>query len=234
MPRKPSFQVDLQAVGSSRRSSQRAWNRAGQGLPQPMRRSFVRPQSSPCRLGHPEKSVSPFHEFRIFTLLPLVRGKRFKSMSVAIVWFRKSLRLDDNPALMQACSSPSIRSVIPFYAFDPELFGESLEKLGPPEFASSGKPSGFGLSLKVTARTRLGARKARTRLLALARMQGAELSLLSSDYCSEPYGRSSPNESVRVFRRISPMSKSGLPRPHTPCWTSRKPSPKQISKTPKT
>lgn len=51
-------------------------------------------------------------------------------MSVAIVWFRKSLRLDDNPALMQACSSPSIRSVIPLYVFDPELFGESLEKLG--------------------------------------------------------------------------------------------------------
>lgn len=41
--------------------------------------------------------------------------------STAIVWFRRDLRLDDNPALKQACSDHD--DVIPLYIFDPEAEG---------------------------------------------------------------------------------------------------------------
>ena len=128
-------------------------------------------------------------------------------MSVAIVWFRKSLRLDDNPALMQACSSHPIRSVIPLYVFDPELFGESLEKLGSARvrfLLESLRDLARSLKEKHGQELVLARGKPEQVLLALARMQGAELSLLSSDYCSEPYGRSLTQRIGACFQKDFP------------------------------
>ena len=41
-------------------------------------------------------------------------------MSVAILWFRKSLRLHDNEALTWACSSDEVDSILPIFIFDEE------------------------------------------------------------------------------------------------------------------
>ena len=113
-------------------------------------------------------------------------------MSVAIVWFRKSLRLDDNPALLQVCSDPSIQSVLPIYILDPEIHGESFEKIGHARIR-------FLLESLEDLSTRIKEKFGQKLLFAqgnpheilstLARILGTDLCLLTSDYCSEPYGR---------------------------------------------
>ena len=51
-------------------------------------------------------------------------------MTVAVVWFRKSLRLHDNEALTWACSSDEVDSILPIFIFEEqELRGEG-EGLG--------------------------------------------------------------------------------------------------------
>ena len=46
-------------------------------------------------------------------------------MTVAVLWFRKSLRLHDNEALTWACSSDEVDSILPIFIFDEEeLRGE--------------------------------------------------------------------------------------------------------------
>ena len=51
-------------------------------------------------------------------------------MTVAIVWFRKSLRVHDNQALSWACSSDEIKSILPVYIFGEEIREGSTEKMG--------------------------------------------------------------------------------------------------------
>ena len=50
-------------------------------------------------------------------------------MKTSVVWFRKSLRLHDNPALIAACENEQIDSVLPLFIIDPDLLGENYEKL---------------------------------------------------------------------------------------------------------
>ena len=46
-------------------------------------------------------------------------------MTVAVLWFRKSLRLHDNEALTWACSSDEVDSILPIFIFEEEdLRGE--------------------------------------------------------------------------------------------------------------
>ena len=51
-------------------------------------------------------------------------------MTVAVLWFRKSLRLHDNEALAWACSSDEVDSVLPIYIFDEEELREEGGGLG--------------------------------------------------------------------------------------------------------
>jgi cryptochrome len=50
-------------------------------------------------------------------------------MTVAIVWFRKSLRIHDNHALSWACESEEITSIIPIYIFEEQIDLYSTKKM---------------------------------------------------------------------------------------------------------
>ena len=52
-------------------------------------------------------------------------------MSTAVVWFRKCLRLHDNPALFQVCEDENIKHILPIYILDSEIVGKDFEKLSP-------------------------------------------------------------------------------------------------------
>ena len=52
-------------------------------------------------------------------------------MKTSIVWFRKSLRLHDNPALTAACENENVDSILPLYIFDPDTVGENYQKWSP-------------------------------------------------------------------------------------------------------
>ena len=127
-------------------------------------------------------------------------------MSVAIVWFRKSLRLDDNPALSQVCSDPSIQSVLPIFILDPKLHGESFVKIGHARIR-------FLLESLEDLSTRIKEKLGQKLLFAqgnpheilstLARILGSDLCLLTSDYCSEPYGRTLTDKIEHSFHKLS-------------------------------
>ena len=51
-------------------------------------------------------------------------------MSTSVVWFRKSLRLHDNPGLTQACEDSSVDFILPIFILDPKVVGEKFEKYG--------------------------------------------------------------------------------------------------------
>ena len=51
-------------------------------------------------------------------------------MTVAVLWFRKSLRLHDNEALTWACSSDEVDSILPIYIFDEGEIDGGGEALG--------------------------------------------------------------------------------------------------------
>jgi len=51
-------------------------------------------------------------------------------MSTSIVWFRKSLRLHDNPVLTEAYEDSRIEKIIPLFILDPNIVGKDYEKLG--------------------------------------------------------------------------------------------------------
>ena len=50
-------------------------------------------------------------------------------MSTAVVWFRKCLRLHDNPSLAQVCDDASIQHIVPIYILDSAIVGKDFEKL---------------------------------------------------------------------------------------------------------
>ena len=51
-------------------------------------------------------------------------------MPTAIVWFRKCLRLHDNPALTWACESSEVDSILPVFIMDEELGSEGTGGIG--------------------------------------------------------------------------------------------------------
>ena len=74
-------------------------------------------------------------------------------MSACVVWFRKSLRLHDNPALTAACQEKGISSIIPLYVLDPNILGQDFEKFGPNRLSFLfRKPARLGFSTLVRVR----------------------------------------------------------------------------------
>lgn len=51
-------------------------------------------------------------------------------MAVAILWFRKSLRLHDNPSLTWVCNSDEITTIIPIYIFEDDISKSSNSRMG--------------------------------------------------------------------------------------------------------
>jgi cryptochrome len=52
-------------------------------------------------------------------------------MNTSIVWFRKSLRLHDNPALSTASEDEDVQNILPLFIVDPDLLGEDYNKHSP-------------------------------------------------------------------------------------------------------
>ena len=52
-------------------------------------------------------------------------------MKTSIVWFRKSLRLHDNPALVAACENEQVGFILPLFIIDPDMFGGKFENWSP-------------------------------------------------------------------------------------------------------
>ena len=51
-------------------------------------------------------------------------------MVVAVVWFRNSLRIHDNPVLSWVYESENVDSILPIYIFDEEIQQKSTRTMG--------------------------------------------------------------------------------------------------------
>ena len=51
-------------------------------------------------------------------------------MKVAIVWFRNSLRIHDNPVLSWAYDSDNADVILPIYIFEEEIYQKSTQNMG--------------------------------------------------------------------------------------------------------
>ena len=51
-------------------------------------------------------------------------------MVVAVIWFRNSLRIHDNPVLSWAYESENVDSILPIYIFDKEIKHKSTPAMG--------------------------------------------------------------------------------------------------------
>lgn len=130
-------------------------------------------------------------------------------MSTAIVWFRKSLRLHDNPALLHACCKNSITSILPLFIVDTDIVGSDFGKyhanrlhflLESLEDLDENLKSKFGSKLSVL----FG--KPTEIFDQLFKEFGPTISLFSSDYCSEPHGRSLSSEIDEKINLHSPST----------------------------
>ena len=142
-------------------------------------------------------------------------------MSTAIVWFRKCLRLQDNPALLHACSNPSIRSLLPVFILDPSTTGQSFENLGSARLR-------FLIECLEDLDHRLKSKYKSELLIARARplavfenlhqANRTGIGLISSDYCSESSGRSISEAILKFFGKHSPSTEVKFhPSTHTIC-----------------
>ena len=129
-------------------------------------------------------------------------------MSTAIVWFRKSLRLDDNPALSHACSEKSITSVLPLFIVDADIVGSNFEKYHANRLRfllESLEDLDENLKSKYASKLFVLYGKPTEIFDQLFKESGSTISLSSSDYCSEPHGRSL---SFEIEKKISLHSPS--------------------------
>ena len=113
-------------------------------------------------------------------------------MSTALVWFRKCLRLHDNPALSEVCHDNQIECMVPIFILDPEIIGPQFEKYGINRLR-------FLFESLDDLNTQIQSKSDNSLLIfwgspqdavqSLQSALGNKLTLLSSDYCSEPHGR---------------------------------------------
>ena len=113
-------------------------------------------------------------------------------MSTGVVWFRKCLRLDDNPALEGLSRDQSIRAILPIYILDTQVIGNSLGNYGRARIR-------FLLESLQDLDARLKTRFQSELLIyqgdpleifkELVGASGSSIDLIVSEYCSEPHGR---------------------------------------------
>ena len=111
-------------------------------------------------------------------------------MTTSIVWFRKCIRLHDNPSFFEACTDKNSTSVLPLYIIDPEIVGDSLENI-------SYNRMRFLFECLEDLDSRLRSQLASKLLIAFGQplevlreiQQKSKCPIgIFSDYCSEPYG----------------------------------------------
>ncbi len=114
-------------------------------------------------------------------------------MSSAIVWFRKCLRLHDNPALSWACESEEVNSILPVFIIDEELDNEKSSGFGFNRMRflvqslrdlNDSMEKELGLQLKIIKGSYLDSIKDVVKHL------GEDVSYIAYDYCSEPWSLS--------------------------------------------
>ena len=130
-------------------------------------------------------------------------------MSTAIVWFRKSLRLDDNPALSHACSENSITSVLPLFIVDADIVGSNFEKYHANRLRfllESLEDLDENLKSKFSSKLSVLFGKPTEIFDQIFKEFGSTISLFSSDYCSEPHGRSLSSEIEKKINLHSPST----------------------------
>jgi cryptochrome len=129
-------------------------------------------------------------------------------MSTSVVWFRKCLRLDDNPALTQACDDQSTDSILPIFILDPEIVGRNFEKFGTNRLIfllESLRDLDHSLKPQADNHLLIFMGSPSKVIHSLFQSLGDQCKNLHSDYCSEPHGRQSTskilgenNEPVRI------------------------------------
>ena len=113
-------------------------------------------------------------------------------MSACVVWFRKSLRLHDNPALTAACQEKGIASIIPLYVLDPAILGQDYEKFGPNRLSflfESLRDLDSRLSSEYASKLIILKGDPVRALECLAQKLGRNFGSLYCEYGSEPYER---------------------------------------------
>ena len=113
-------------------------------------------------------------------------------MSTALVWFRKCLRLHDNPALWEVCQDAQIESILPIFILDPEIVGPQFEKYGINRIRFLFENL-YDLENQIQSKSNNSLLifwgSPQDAVQSLQSALGDKLTLLSSDYCSEPHGR---------------------------------------------
>ncbi len=112
-------------------------------------------------------------------------------MSTSVVWFRKSLRLHDNPGLTQACEDSSVDFILPIFILDPKVVGEKFEKYGKNRIRfllESLEDLDHSLVSKAKSPLFIFYGCPDEVVGSIIRSLGDQFSGLHSEYCSEPYG----------------------------------------------
>ena len=113
-------------------------------------------------------------------------------MSTCVVWFRKSLRLHDNPALTAACLDKEVSSIIPLYVLDPAVLGQNYENFGPSRLSfliESLRDLDSRLSSEYASKLIILKGDPQTALEGIGQKLGRDFGSLFCEYGSEPYER---------------------------------------------
>lgn len=139
-------------------------------------------------------------------------------MNTAIVWFRKCLRVDDNPSLVQACEDSSVDAILPIFILDPGIVGENFEHYGKNRIR-------FLLECLEDLDQKLKAKAASPLII----FHGSPLDVvnslqtcfkerfhsLSTEYCSEPHGRSTTHAVSECIEKNTDKPAYFHPAAHT-------------------
>ena len=124
-------------------------------------------------------------------------------MSTCVVWFRKSLRLHDNPALSAACLEKDITSIIPLYVLDPAILGQNYENFGPSRLSflfESLRDLDARLSSDYASKLIVLQGDPLTALECIGQKLGRDFRSLFCEYGSEPYERQKLSSIARSLR----------------------------------
>ena len=131
-------------------------------------------------------------------------------MSTCIVWFRKSLRLHDNPALSAACLDNDVTSIIPLYVLDPAILGQNYENFGPSRLSflfESLSDLDSRLSSEYASKLIILQGDPQTALENIGQKLGRDFGSLFCEYGSEPYEREKFSSINRSLGKNSPGSR---------------------------
>jgi deoxyribodipyrimidine photolyase len=149
-------------------------------------------------------------------------------MSTALVWFRKCLRLHDNPALWEVCQDNQIECMVPIFILDPEIVGPQFEKYGINRLR-------FLFENLDDLNTQIQSKSNNSLLIFWGSPQDAVQSLQSAlginlHYFLPTTVRNRMDERFLISSNKVPQSKPIFILPLTPYWIWKKPLPGQVLK----